>query len=102
MVQPDPQQITKIREEITTQEQHDAVVEETLTSHLAGHELDLTPLHQHVMAAASEREDIIHRQKTRHTLTSTTTRGTSGNALPKNLRAAWRTLQDLLTTNQER
>ena len=92
MVQPDPQQITKIREEITTQEQHDAVVEETLTSHLAGHELDLTPLHHHVMATASEMEDIIHRQKIRHT----TTRGTSGNALPNTLYKTWRTLQDRL------
>ena len=97
MAQPDPKQITKIREEITTQEQHDAVVEETLTSHLAGHELDLTPLHHHVMAAASEMEDIIHRQKIRHTLTSTTTRGTSGNALPNTLYKTWRTLQDRLS-----
>ena len=96
MVQPDPQQITKIREEITTQEQHDAVVEETLTSHLAGHELDITPLHHHVMATATKMEDIIHRQKIRHTLTSTTTRGTSGNDLPNTLRAAWKTLQDRL------
>jgi len=99
--QPDPQQIAKIHEEITTQNQHTDVVEETLTSHLAGHELDLTPLHHHVMATISEMEDLIHRQKIRHTLTSTTTRGTSGNALPNTLRAAWRTLQDLLTTNQE-
>lgn len=97
MVQPDPQQITKIREEITTQEQHDAVVEETLTSHLAGHELDITPLHHHVMATATKMEDIIHRQKIRHTLTSTTTRGTSGNALPNTLYKAWRQIQDCLT-----
>ncbi len=97
MAQPDPQQITKIREEITTQNQHDAVVEETLTSHLAGHELDLTPLHHHVMAAASEMEDIIHRQKVRHTTTSTTARGTSGNALPNTLYKTWRTLQDRLS-----
>lgn len=102
MTEPDPKQIAKIREEIATQNQHADVVEETLTSHLAGHALNITPFHHHVMAAATKMEDIIHRQKIRHTLTSTTTRGTSGNALPKNLRAAWRTLQDLLTTNQER
>lgn len=96
MAQPDPQQITKIREEITTQEQHDAVVEETLAGHLAGHALDITPLHHHVMAAATKMEDLIHRQKIRHTLTSTTTRGTSGNVLPNTLRAAWKTLQDRL------
>ena len=97
MAQPDPKQITKIREEITTQNQHADVVEETLGGHLAGHELDLTPLHHHVMATASEMEDLIHRQKVRHTTTSTTARGTSGNALPSTLYKAWRQIQDCLT-----
>ena len=97
MTEPDPKQITKIHEEITTQNQHADVVEETLTNHLAGHELDLTPLHHHVMATATKMEDLIHRQKIRHTLTSTTTRGTSGNALPNTLYKTWRQIQDCLT-----